>query len=383
MWAANPHAAREAKHRRQSSQRHQRESTSGSTPTVVAQQDGNTACNQKALRQRRQSSTDLRIKGSCQRNAEHELLFSNICTQEVFKINSPSNEAAKRGPSNWIPQTWTSPAVKVASTARRILIPAFVAAMLVSGAMVACGSEGSEGPSSTSDTEQPAVVATAQQDQDGNQPDSRDAVQDRNGQQPSNDSDTPSSGDSDQPTDTPRPTPEPAPTDTPEPTPTPTMAPPPTRNPLDVMSELTYGHIESRAHEEFFHLAEHNNELIQEALNSAVADFITEEYPLMLSFYDRAGLENYAGRDMSIPDWERIPSDDGQLLIKITFAFEAADLDGVYLHEASVNGAFDLVSPPFENAGIPQPAELEAFTDQAPVFSHLVGELVVGPAQIQ
>ena len=162
-------------------------------------------------------------------------------------MTSPSNDAPKRGPSNWIPQTWTSPAVKVASTARRILIPAFAAAVLMSGAMLACGSDASEGPSSTPDTKQPTVVATTQQDQDGNQPDSRDADRDRNGQQPS--------GDSDQPTDTPRPTPEPSPTDTPEPTPEPTMVPTPTPDPMRSMVLLLRGFWDSETNREFTTLA--------------------------------------------------------------------------------------------------------------------------------
>ena len=310
-------------------------------------------------------------------------------------MTSPTNDASKHGTSHWIPRTWTCPAMKVTSTARRILIPAFVAAMLMSGAMVACGSEA---PSSTSETEQPAVVATAQQDQDGNQPSSGDADQDRNGQQPGNGSEAPSGGASDQPTDTPEPTPEPGPTDTPEPTPTPTMAPTPTPNPLDVLVNLMNPHWgDVPPHDGFRHLADYNNWLIRNAVVSPVADFIAEEYPSMRDYYVKSEIEEIAYRSIWHPDsrgivqWEKIPSNDGQLLIKITFRFDAIDIVGGDWHEASVNGAFDLVSPPFEDADFPeaqQPgsfalevAKLESFTNPAPVFSHLVGELVVGPAR--
>ena len=298
-------------------------------------------------------------------------------------MTSPSNDAPKRGPSNWIPQTWTSPAVKVASTARRILIPAFAAAVLMSGAMLACGSDASEGPSSTPDTKQPTVVATTQQDQDGNQPDSRDADRDRNGQQPS--------GDSDQPTDTPRPTPEPSPTDTPEPTPEPTMVPTPTPDPMRSMVLLLRGFWDSETNREFYDFSSYNEELIRHALSESLADFLTEEYP-EIATYSRSTLLDIAYYSISFPDerhgdavrvqiFERVPSDDGKLLIKINFHFYVDALGSTYRHEATMNGVVDIVSPPYRNTGFPQPRELEAVTDQVPVFSHLVGELVVGPAQ--
>ena len=309
-------------------------------------------------------------------------------------MTSPTNDASKHGTSHWIPRTWTSPAMKVTSTARRILIPAFVAAMLMSGAMVACGSEA---PSSTSETEQPAVVATAQQDQDGNQPDSRDADRDRNGQQPGNNSETPSSGDSNQPTDTPRPTPEPTPTDTPEPTPTPTMVPTPTPAPLDVMVNMmnpAWGRVPP--HDGFHHLADYNNALIRNALVSPVADFLTEEYPNMATF-GRRNIESFAYNNIWHPEsrgrvqWEKIPFEEGELMMKINFYFTAQHGGESYRHEASVNGVFNRVSPPFEIADFPEAQQLfdfwleveklEGFTGPAPVFSHLVGELVVGPAQ--
>lgn len=259
------------------------------------------------------------------------------------------------------------------------LVAPILATVLMSAALLACGSENA---SSTPTDDPPAVVSTAQ-DQTGNETSASDTQPVAGNRDNDQDNTGNTGGNADQePTATPRPTPDNRrdTTPTPKPTPTPTVVPTPTPDPMDAMFNLIRGFQTEPSDLEFLKLYEYNQELIRWALASPLADFITEEYPEIVSFYNRQDLETIAYNGTDIGEWERLPSSDDQLHIKVNFTFEVRAANAP-TRNGSVNGAVDLVSPPYQNTGIPQVSQLEQITDQVPVFSHLLDEPVMEPAQ--
>ena len=251
---------------------------------------------------------------------------------------------------------------------------------------VACGSEEA---SPTPDDDQPAAVSVANQgqeqgsDQAGSRHSERPTAGDgsgaRGGQQPSENTATA------EPTATPRPTPDRSPTDTPKPTPTVTMAPTPTPDPMGPMFNLLRGHWDDPFNQPFREFHEYNVELIKLALTPPMVDFFVEQYPDGASFHSRTGLESIALGMLEIDDsrgtaFEHLPSDDGKLHFKVNFSVYVP-VQGDPVYQGSVNAAADLVPPQNQDDPIPQADELEAVTDQAPVFSGLTSEPVMEPAQ--
>ena len=300
-------------------------------------------------------------------------------------MTTTSNKTTYQGPSNRMSRTWASPARKAASTAKRALMPAFIAAVLMSSTMLACGSDAA--PPSPDD-DQPATVAQVQQNQDDNQTQSSEpgasSATDNAGNQQTRDSTQGSVGAaSEEPTNTPRPTPDnrPAATPTPQPTPTPTVVPTPTPDPMGPAFNLMRGYREDPNVLEFRELYEYNVALIRSELSKSLPDPVGQQHPELLAAYGKKDLVTIIFKGLEITELEHIPSDGDQLQVKINFNLYLSTGPEDFYHAGSATGAVDLVSPPYENVRFPQGRQLEAITEQVPVFSHVTDTPTLDPAQ--
>lgn len=295
-----------------------------------------------------------------------------------------SNKTAKRGPSNWMSRMWTKPTRKAVSTATRALTPALMAAVLMSSAMIACGSEAAP----ESGTEQPAATARALQAPEGNQTDSRQANaptaerQSSNQRgEPSTNSDTSTGNATKPPMATKKPTPEPSPTATPEPIPTPTIVPTPTPDPKVTMFYLM---------QNFPTLRDHNNRLIREALAKPLVDFVLQEHPSTAHLPSNA-LPEIITSTIDQIELERITSDEADLVVKISFVLYIEVDREQFTHSGTATGAVEFIPSkelselPYYPWGQTQSAIKEAekikeFSSQAPIFSHLLSTPEMEPS---
>ena len=253
---------------------------------------------------------------------------------------------------------------------------------------MACGS--GDAPSSPA-AEQPAAVAQVQQDQNDNQtkpsePGASSATdtRDQEGNQRTGESTQGSDGTaSEEPTDTPRPTPDNRPdaTPTPQTTPTPTVAPTPTPDPMGPAFNLLRGYREDPNVIEFRDLYKYNMALLRSELSESLPDPVGQQHPDLLTYYSKKNLVTIIYNGLEITSLERVPSDGDQLQVKINFDLYLSTGREDFYHTGSATGAVDLVSPPYENVRFPQGKQLEAITDQVPVFSHVTGTPTLGPAQ--
>ena len=252
---------------------------------------------------------------------------------------------------------------------------------------MACGSSAGQ---SSPDTEQPAAVAQVQQDQNGNQTkpsepggsSTTDANNQQGDQQTRESMQGSASNATEEPTDTPRPTPDSRPdaTPTPQPTPTPTVVPTPTPDPMGPAFNLMRGYREDPNIPEFLDLYKYNVHLIKEALSEPLTDPVGQQHPDLLAANGKKILATIIFEDLEITSLERIPSDEDQLQVKINFNLYLHYGRKYFTHAGSATGAVDIVSP-HQNTDIPQASQLEAITEQVPVFSHLTDTPTLDPAQ--
>ena len=278
--------------------------------------------------------------------------------------------------------TGTAPTATFAHT-KTALVMGTVALL----ALMAMGCGSSDAPSSP-DADQPAVVTQVQQDQNDNQTQTSETgassatdTTAQDGDQQAGDS-TQSSA-SEEPTNTPRPTPDNRPdaTPTPQPTPTPTVVPTPTPDPMGPAFNLMRGYWEDPNKQDFLDLRQYNEHLIRNELSESLIDPVGEQHPDLLAAYRKKDLITLISKGLEIAALERVPSDGDQLHVKINFNLYLSTGPEDFTHSGSATGTVDLVSPPYQNTNIPQGRQLEAITEQVPVFSHVTGTPTLGPAQ--